>query len=101
MCSSSVPVPQASAPPTPWGMPGLRVLLAEQDVVLGGGTLLDAALDSWRAATSAAARRATSRARCLTGTTVLGAYGHGVFGALETLREADAARSAACASGCT
>ena len=30
--------------------------------------------------------------RCLPGTTVLGAYGHGVFGALETLAPARGAR---------
>ena len=66
------------------GDAGLQILLTEQDVVLGGGTLLDERWNSWRAATSAAVA-GQSRTRCLTGTTVLGAYGHGVFGALETL----------------
>ena len=70
---------------------GLRVILAEQDVVLGGGTLLDERWDSWRAATcvSLAALRCVRR---LPSTTVLGAYGHGVFGALETLAPAESAR---------
>jgi methylglutamate dehydrogenase subunit C len=70
---------------------GLRVLLAEQDVVLGGGTLLDARWNAWREATLSQLRELPT-ARCLARTTVLGAYGHGVFGALETLAPAEAAR---------
>ena len=70
---------------------GLRVLLAEQDVALGGGTLLDARWNGWRQAL-VRELEATPLARCLTRTTVLGAYGHGVFGALETLTPAQAAR---------
>ena len=70
---------------------GLRVLLAEQDLALGGGTLLDARWNGWRQ-TLVRELEATPLARCLTRTTVLGAYGHGVFGALETLTPAQAAR---------
>ena len=73
------------------GAAGLRVLLAEQDVVPGGGTLLDPRWSAWRDATC---RRLTALAavRCLARTTVLGAYGHGVFGALETLAPEERAR---------
>jgi len=63
---------------------GLRVLLAEQDVCLGGGTLLDERWGAWRER-AGAALRASPGVRCLTRTAVLGAYGHGVFGALESL----------------
>jgi heterotetrameric sarcosine oxidase alpha subunit len=63
---------------------GARVLLAEQDVVLGGATLLDDRWSAWRKETCAALA-SLSTARCLPATTVLGAYGHGVFGALQTL----------------
>ena len=66
------------------GAAGLRVLLADQDVALGGGTLLDARWSEWREATLAALASLPS-VRRLPATTVLGAYGHGVFGALETL----------------
>jgi sarcosine oxidase subunit alpha len=66
------------------GACGLRVVLAEQDVVLGGGTLLDPRWSEWREA-RCAQLAALGTVRCLTGTTVLGAYGQGVFGALETL----------------
>ena len=70
---------------------GLRVLLSEQDVVLGGGTLLDSRWSAWRDETC---RRLTAlpTVRCLARTTVLGAYGHGVFGALETLAPQERAR---------
>ena len=73
------------------GAAGLRVLLAEQDVVPGGGTLLDPRWSAWRDATC---RRlaALAAVRCLARTTVLGAYGHGVFGALETLAPEERAR---------
>ena len=82
------------------GRSGLRVLLAEQDVVLGGGALLDERWRAWREATCAALA-ALAASRCLARTTVLGAYGHGVFGALETLSPDEAARASAdCASGC-
>jgi methylglutamate dehydrogenase subunit C len=73
------------------GGAGLRVLLAEQDVVLGGGALLDPRWSAWRADV-AARLGALASVRCLPGTTVLGAYGHGVFGALETLPPEERAR---------
>jgi len=70
---------------------GLRVILAEQDPYLGAGALLDERWHGWRAA---ALRELAGLAnlRCLPGTTVLGAYGHGVFGALEVLAPAQAQR---------
>jgi heterotetrameric sarcosine oxidase alpha subunit len=73
------------------GAAGLRVVLAEQDVVLGGGTLLDPRWGGWRVDMC---RRlaALATVRCLARTTVLGAYGHGVFGALETLGPEEGAR---------
>src|SRR5207244_4949739 len=58
---------------------------------LGGGSLLDGRWDSWRAKVCAALR-AFHHVRCLPRTTVLGAYGHGVFGALETLSPEESAR---------
>jgi methylglutamate dehydrogenase subunit C len=66
------------------GSCGLRVLLLEQDAVLGGGTLLDPAWKSWRDS-ACAALCALDAVRCLARATVIGAYGHGVFAALETL----------------
>jgi len=66
------------------GSCGLRVLLAEQDTVLGGGALLDQQWTGWRGRTCAALA-ALDDVRCLPRTAIVGAYGHGVFGALETL----------------
>jgi heterotetrameric sarcosine oxidase alpha subunit len=73
------------------GTSGLKVMLTEQDVAMGGGSLLDARWNAWRESLCA---RLTGLAtvRCLPRTTVLGAYGHGVFGALETLTPPEAAR---------
>ena len=79
---------------------GTRVLLAEQDVVLGGGTLLDERWRAWRE-DACAGLAPLPQLRCLTRTAVLGAYGHGVFGALETLARRSHCDSAVCASGCT
>ena len=73
------------------GERGLRVVLADQDAILGGGALLDARWSSWRA-TNCAAVNALANVRCLLRTTVLGAYGHGVFAALETLSTAQSRR---------
>jgi len=73
------------------GTSGLKVMLTEQDVALGGGALLDARWSAWRE--GLCARLAgLATVRCLPRTTVLGAYGHGVFGALETLSPPEAAR---------
>ena len=73
------------------GSCGLKVMLAEQDVVLGGGALLQARCDGWRAELCAGLARLPS-VRCLPRTAVLGAYGHGVFAALETLTSEEAVR---------
>jgi heterotetrameric sarcosine oxidase alpha subunit len=73
------------------GASGLRVMLAEQDAVLGGGSLLDPRWRAWREGICAKLA-GLATVRCLPRTTVLGAYGHGVFGALEALTPADAAR---------
>ena len=73
------------------GKGGLRVMLADQDVVTGGGTLLDERWHAWRAE-CIAALSALPRVRTLTRTSVVGAYGHGVFGALETLAADDPQR---------
>ena len=70
---------------------GLRVMLAEQDPCLGAGALLDERWHGWRAATLRDLQ-GLANLRCLPGTTVLGAYGHGVFGALEVLAPAQAQR---------
>jgi methylglutamate dehydrogenase subunit C len=72
------------------GASGLAVVLAEQDAVLGGGSLLDTRWADWRDRTCAALA-GLGTVRCLSRTTVLGAYGHGVFGAMQTLAGADAA----------
>ncbi len=66
------------------GACGLKVLLADQDVTLGAGALLEARAIAWREQMAAALARLPT-VRWLPSTTVLGAYGHGVFGALETL----------------
>ena len=73
------------------GASGLRVMLTDQDAVLGGGTLLDTRWSAWREELGRALA-ALPRVRCLPRTTVLGAYGHGVFGALETLAPGEAVR---------
>ena len=70
---------------------GLRVIIAEQDVVPGGGALLDERWRPWRERVCAGLT-ARPAVRMLNGTTVLGAYGHGVFGALEVLASGEAAR---------
>jgi len=70
---------------------GARVLLVEQDVVLGGGTLLDERWRAWREGVCTGLA-ALPRLRCLTRTAVIGAYGHGVFGALERLTPQESLR---------
>jgi methylglutamate dehydrogenase subunit C len=66
------------------GSAGLRVILADQDVMLGGGTLLETRWYAWREAMTLKVLRLPG-VRCLPQTAVVGAYGHGVFAALETL----------------
>ena len=70
---------------------GARVLLLEQDVVLGGGTWLDERWHLWREG-ACAGLAGLPQLRCLTRTAALGAYGHGVFGALETLTPEESLR---------
>ncbi|MGA7539838.1 MAG: 2Fe-2S iron-sulfur cluster-binding protein [Steroidobacteraceae bacterium] len=70
---------------------GLEVILAEQDVTLGGGALLDSRWSAWREHAHAVLASRTE-VRCLPRTTVLGAYGEGVFVALETLSSEEARR---------
>ena len=69
---------------------GLKVLLVDQDCVIGGGTLLDPRFTAWRAA-RAADLAGMPAARTLTRTAVIGAYGHGVFAALQTLSAEESA----------
>jgi len=73
------------------GASGRSVILAEQDVTLGGGTLLDPRWSSWRES-ARGVLAGLANVRCLPRTTVLGAYGQGVFAALETLAPEEARR---------
>ncbi len=73
------------------GSRGLRVLLAEEDALLGGGLLLDERWTAWREATSKTLE-AMGQVRCLTRTAVIGAYGQGVYALLQTLTPAESAR---------
>ncbi len=66
------------------GLSGLRVMLVDQDVVLGGGSLLDMRWMAWREK-NCSVLSGLNNVRCLTRTAVIGAYGHGIFAALETL----------------
>ena len=61
---------------------GLRVLLVEQQPAFGGGARLDASGQAWCDSMCAALRR-FGNLRCLPGTTLVGAYGHGVYAALQ------------------
>ncbi|HEV7432998.1 MAG TPA: 2Fe-2S iron-sulfur cluster-binding protein, partial [Steroidobacteraceae bacterium] len=70
---------------------GLRVMLVEEDCVLGGGSLLDERWSAWRELLSTALS-AMGQVRCLTRTAVIGAYGQGVYGALETLSHTESIR---------
>ncbi|HUX72695.1 MAG TPA: 2Fe-2S iron-sulfur cluster-binding protein [Steroidobacteraceae bacterium] len=69
---------------------GMRVVLADQDAVLGGGTLLNDGATQWREAVCAELAGCAA-VRSLLRTTVIGAYGHGVFAALEELAPAETA----------
>jgi sarcosine oxidase subunit alpha len=74
------------------GACGLRVLLLEQDTEAGGGTLLDERWQAWRSH-ALTALASMPQVRLRTRTCVLGAYGHGVYGALETVDPGERARS--------
>jgi sarcosine oxidase subunit alpha len=73
------------------GAAGARVLLLEQDVTLGGGTLLDERWQAWRSATCSAVA-ALPTLQVLPATALLGAYGQGVFAALERLSHEESQR---------
>ncbi|HEV7431559.1 MAG TPA: FAD-dependent oxidoreductase, partial [Steroidobacteraceae bacterium] len=73
------------------GQRGMRVLLVDEDVVLGGGSVLDERWATWREAACKAIGTMAS-VRCLTRTAVIGAYGHGVYAALQTLTPVESAR---------
>lgn len=70
------------------GRAGLRVILADEDFTMGGRLnaetyeVNDQAGATW-AATATAELNAMDNVRCMTRTTVYGAYDHGVYGALE------------------
>jgi len=67
---------------------GLRVMVVERDVVAGGGSLLDPRWRTWRNETTDLLSR-SPMVRVLTRTQIIAAYDHGVFGAVETLTDAD------------
>ncbi|MGG5819967.1 sarcosine oxidase subunit alpha family protein [Falsiroseomonas sp. HW251] len=62
---------------------GARVILAEQDFAGGGGALLDRAAAGWAEATAAALPAGVLRTRMA----VVGAYGQGVFAAVERVAD--------------
>jgi sarcosine oxidase subunit alpha len=65
------------------GASGLRVVIADENVLPGGGALLDPRWQPWRAAMKRELQRHAT-VRCLPRTTIVGAYGHGVFAAPTT-----------------
>ena len=66
------------------GSAGLRVIVADQDAILGGGSALDPDWHAWRSALLGLLAELPT-VRVWARTTVIGAYGHGVYGALQTL----------------
>jgi heterotetrameric sarcosine oxidase alpha subunit len=62
---------------------GARVILAEADAEAGGAALLDPALETWRVAMLAGLPAGVLRTRLA----VVGAYGHGVFAAVERVAD--------------
>ena len=66
------------------GSAGLRVMLVDQQRLLGGGTRLDPRWQSWRDSMCAELQR-FANVRCLSATAVVGAYGQGVFAAVQEL----------------
>ena len=73
------------------GLAGARVMLLEQDAAMGGGSLHDRRWQAWREASIAALDR-LHNVRQLPRSCVVGAYGHGVYAALETLSSGESAR---------
>ncbi|MCC7275865.1 MAG: sarcosine oxidase subunit alpha family protein [Alphaproteobacteria bacterium] len=68
------------------GEAGARVLLAEQDFLLGGGLLLEPAHEAWRGETLAAII-ALPNVTVMPRTTVFGYYDHNMLGALERVTD--------------
>jgi len=68
------------------GAAGARVTLAEQDFELGGGLLLEPALEDWRCAQTNALQE-MPEVRILPRTTVFGYYDHNVLGAVERVSD--------------
>jgi NADPH-dependent 2,4-dienoyl-CoA reductase/sulfur reductase-like enzyme len=66
------------------GSAGLRVQLADAQPELGGGTRLDPRWQPWRDS-MCAALQGMGHVRRHAATTVIGAYGHGVFAAMQEL----------------
>lgn len=64
------------------GESGARVVLCERDALLGGGSLLDPALEAWRRETIAALE-AMPDVEILRRTNVFGYYDHNLLGAVE------------------
>ncbi len=73
------------------GRRGMRVLVADEDAVLGGGLLLDERWTPWREA-AFTALEAMANVRCFARTAIIGAYGHGVYAALQSLNPAESSR---------
>ena len=68
------------------GVAGARVILCEQDFILGGGLLAEPSQDGWRGATLAALA-ALPEVTLLARTTVFGHYDHNVVGAVEKVSD--------------
>ena len=68
------------------GGAGARVILCEREGLLGGGLLLDPALEGWRS-TMIAALEAMPEVRILKRTNVFGYYDHNCLGAIEKLSD--------------
>jgi methylglutamate dehydrogenase subunit C len=73
------------------GVAGARVMLLEQDAAMGGGSLLDPRWQAWREALIATLGK-LDNVRRLERSCVVGAYGHGVYAALETLSPEESGR---------
>jgi methylglutamate dehydrogenase subunit C len=73
------------------GVAGARVMLLEQDAAMGGGSLLDPRWQVWREALIGSLA-GLGNVRCLPRSCLVGAYGHGVYAALETLAAAESVR---------
>ncbi|MBL6454270.1 sarcosine oxidase subunit alpha family protein [Belnapia sp. T6] len=68
------------------GATGARVILAEQDFLLGGGLLAEPAQEGWRR-TALDALAAMPEVTVMPRTTIFGFYDHGVLGAVERVAD--------------